>query len=122
LGEIDHREEVKDMDVMEMVETAFAADFSEGPVDCHARACVLATVLAHHPSGYTVPRLSARVRTLVGEVPAEKAVVDLDRTGALRISEGVVRPTDAALSLLGEAPGPPGRRLRETLAQLRVQH
>ncbi len=60
------------MDAIDMVETVFAADFSEDPEDVHARACMLATVLAYHPSYFIVPRLAARVCVLVGEIPVER--------------------------------------------------
>jgi hypothetical protein len=107
------------MDAIDMVETVFAADFSEDPEDVHARACVLATVLAYHPSYFIVPRLAARVCVLVGEIPAEKAIVDLDRVGALCMVRGVVRPTDAALSHLDGTPVLPDRRLGEALRRRR---
>jgi hypothetical protein len=109
------------MDAIRMVETAFAADFSSDPVDVHARSCVLATVLAYHPSYFIVPRLAARVCVLVGDIPAEKAIVDLDRVGALCIANGVVRPTGAALSLLDDTPAWPDPQFGVTLRRLRSQ-
>jgi hypothetical protein len=102
-----------------MAETAFAADFSPGQVDLHARAWVLGTVLAYHPCNFRVPPLAARVRLLAGDLPVEKAIVDLDRVDALCIAQGVVRPTEAAL-LCHSNPTEPAPSLTATLQQLAV--
>jgi len=103
-----------------MVETAFAADFSPGQVDLHARAWVLGTILSYHPCNFIVPALAARVRLLAGDLPVEKAIVDLDRVDALGIAKGVVRPTDLAL-LLHNDPAVPTPSLTATLQLLAAQ-
>lgn len=103
-----------------MAETAFAADFSPGQVDLHARAWVLGTILAYHPCNFMVPTLAARVRLLAGDLPVEKAIVDLGRVDALGIAKGVVRPTEAAL-LLHNDPAEPTPSLVATLQLLAAQ-
>jgi len=103
-----------------MAETAFAADFSPGDRDLHARAWVLGTVLGSHRANFIVPRLAARVRLLAGDLPVEKAIVDLDRVGAIVTAKGVVRPTDAALSLHND-PAEPRPSVVEMLQELAAQ-
>jgi len=103
-----------------MVETAFAADFSPERVDLHTRAWVLGTVLAYHPCNFVIPKLAARVRLLAGELPVERGIVDLDRVGAVRIVQGVVRPTEAAVSLYND-PAEPRPSVTTMLKQLAAE-
>lgn len=100
-----------------MAETAFAADFSPGQRDLHTRAWVLGTVLGYHPANFIAPRLAAQVRLLAGDLPVEKAILDLDRVGAIATVKGVIRPTDAALAIYHD-PAEPRPSLVETLQEL----